>query len=48
MSPNRTFETEATLVEEFYWAGRMVVYVNGALSDLSFEDEVAKAKEHAK
>ena len=29
------------LVEEYYWAGEMVVYVDNVLNDLSFDEAVS-------
>ena len=37
MSPDRKKIIGSVVVEEFYWAGRQVVYVNNRLSELPFE-----------
>ena len=44
MTPERKTCVGDRKIEEFYWAGSMVVYVNNCLSGLSFEDAVFEAK----
>lgn len=39
MDAERTFVAEdGTKIEEFYWAGKMVVYVNNTKSDKTFNE----------
>jgi len=38
MNPSRKKVIGTNKVEEYYWAGEMVVYVNNYLVDESFED----------
>lgn len=35
-------------IEEFYWHGKFVVYVDNKLSERTFEEEVKIAEEEAK
>jgi hypothetical protein len=37
MTPERTKVIDDTKIEEFYWAGKMVVYVNNQLTPGSFD-----------
>ena len=46
MSPDRKKIIGSVVVEEFYWAGRQVVYVNNRRSALSFEDACRAAENH--
>lgn len=46
MSPDREVVIGGRTITEYYWAGEMVVYVNGRLSGMTFEmacDEARKA-----
>ncbi len=40
MSPERKRVINGNLIEEYYWAGKIVVYVNHALSEYTFEEAV--------
>lgn len=42
MSPVRRRVINGNLIEEYYWTGRFVVYVNHAKSEHTFEEEVAR------
>jgi hypothetical protein len=44
MSPERRAEIGDKIIEEFYWAGKVVVYVNNFLSNHSFEEECRAAE----
>ena len=44
MSPERKHEYKDVIVEEFYWNGRAVVYVNHAKYEGSYEDAVKEAE----
>lgn len=37
MSPDRVKIIDGNRVEEFYWAGKMVVYINNRATDETFE-----------
>ena len=43
MTPDRKFTDRDYKVEEFYWVGRPVVYINNVRSDLNYEAAVAAA-----
>jgi hypothetical protein len=43
MSPERSKVVGDQKIEEFYWAGKMVVYINNWLSALSYEAAVETA-----
>lgn len=38
MKPERSKTINGKLVEEFYWCGKMVVYVNSRLSEQKYDD----------
>lgn len=44
MSPDRKKIIGNVKIEEYYWAGKIVVYVDNHLSDLSFEDACRAAE----
>lgn len=44
MSPDRREIVNGVLIEQYYWAGKMVVYVDHYISNLTFEQAVAEAK----
>ena len=44
MSPDRKKVVNGQRIEEFYWAGKYVVYVNNCASDLSFEEACRAAE----
>lgn len=44
MSPDRKKVINGQRIEEFYWAGKFVVYVNNRASDLSFEEACRAAE----
>ena len=49
MTPERTEKIYGQLVEEFYWNGRMVVYVNNAKTEGTFDevcDGIKSALDH--
>jgi len=42
MTPDRKITIAGSRVEEFYWAGKYVVYVNNNLVDEGFDDAVKR------
>ena len=44
VTPDRKCIVNGHKVTEYYWAGRMVTYVDNRASELSYEDAVAAAK----
>jgi hypothetical protein len=51
MSPNREKKIGSHHIEEFYWAGRMVVYVDNRKTEQSFEtacETIEQALERSK
>ena len=47
MTPDRTITIDGNRVEEFYWAGRMVVYINNHSTEETFEQACKRlALEH--
>lgn len=42
MNPERSKKVGKHTIEEFYWAGEWVVYVDNRSSDLSYEDACKK------
>lgn len=44
MKPDRKEKIGKTIVEEFYWAGRMVVYVNNRKYNGTFEEATEEAR----
>ena len=40
MSPNRAKVINHFKIEEFYWNGRFVVYINNSKTDMNFEEAV--------
>lgn len=44
MNPERDALINGILVEEFYWNGGMVVYVNNRRSDKTFEEAIKEAE----
>lgn len=38
MSPNKAKTINHFKIEEFYWNGRFIVYVNNHKSDMTFEE----------
>ena len=44
MSPERKENIGPHKVEEFYWAGRMIVYVDDKLTSETFDDAVSGIK----
>jgi len=40
MNPERTKTINGTTIEEYYWAGKFVVYINNKLSDYTFEQAI--------
>lgn len=42
MSPDRKTVINGKMVEEYYWAGKYVVYIDGHLFDGSYETALAK------
>lgn len=42
MTPDRKITIAGSRVEEFYWAGKMVVYVNNQLVSESFDEAVKR------
>lgn len=40
MEPDRKIVIGDDQIEEYYWAGKMVCYVNHRLSERSFDEEV--------
>ena len=45
MSPDRVKVIGSQKVEEFYWAGRQVVYVDNCLSKDTFDEACSKLEE---
>lgn len=44
MTPERKTYVDGHLVEEFYWNGKMVVYVDHRATELSYDDIVYTLK----
>jgi hypothetical protein len=45
MEADRTFiAKDGTKIEEFFWGGKVVCYVNNCLSTNTFEEELDKVK----
>lgn len=42
MTPDRKITIGGSRVEEFYWAGKMVVYVDNQLTGETFEEAVKR------
>lgn len=40
MIPERTKKINGNIIEEYYWAGELVVYINNRLSNYTFEQAV--------
>jgi hypothetical protein len=38
VTAERTFNINGNKIEEFYWNGRFIVYVNGKLSEKTYEE----------
>ena len=45
MTPERRIHIGDQKIEEYYWAGDMLVYVNNRLSNKSYEDAVIEAND---
>jgi hypothetical protein len=41
MSPERTAQVGSYFIEEYYWHGDFVVYVNNTSSDYEFDEAIA-------
>jgi len=41
MNADRKININGVKIEEYYWAGKFVCYVNNKLSEKSFDEEVA-------
>jgi hypothetical protein len=48
MTPDRAQTVGDTEIKEYYWSGRMVVYVNNKFVEMSFDQAVAVARENSK
>ena len=44
VTPDRKQVVDGKIVEEFYWAGEYVVYIDGHLSKLGFDRAVASLR----
>ena len=42
MNPQRKTEINGNKIEEFYWNGEMVVYVNDRRTDRTYDEEVRR------
>lgn len=47
MTPDRRTIVNGKKVEEYYWAGKMVVYIDNHAIDMTFEEAVAHLKQDA-
>lgn len=45
MDANRTKKINGSKIEEFYWAGKMVVYINNRKFDGSFDKAIESVTE---
>ena len=47
MTPDRRAIVNGKKVEEYYWAGNMVVYIDNHATDMTFEEALAHLKKDA-
>jgi|TARA_R110000765_G_scaffold89285_1_gene170455 hypothetical protein len=45
MTPDRIETVNGKKIEEFYWNGRMIVYVNNTKTEDNFETAIENAKD---
>lgn len=45
MTPERETVVNGKKIQEYYWAGRMVVYVNNYKSERTYEEEIQYQRE---
>ena len=45
MKPKRNEKIGRHIVEEFYWNGKMIIYIDNHISDLSWEKAIKACRE---